>query len=79
MDFDCKAKSIFYRYGKHLMKNHRYAEARKILAEALNIYVEVHGRDDPEVVDLLNNLAAACLQVCYFAKPFRNPRIISKC
>lgn len=47
---------------------HRYAEARQSLTEAHNIYVEVHGRGDPEVVDLLNNLAAACLHVCCFAK-----------
>lgn len=45
------------------MNVHRYAEARSHLAEALNIYVELHGKDDPEVIDLLNNLAAACLQV----------------
>lgn len=46
------------------MKINCYPEARQNLAEALNIYIDVHGKDDPEVVDLLNNLAAVCLEVC---------------
>lgn len=42
---------------------HRYFEARENLSDAYNIYTQLHGKTDAEVVDLLNNLAAACLEV----------------
>lgn len=68
-----------HRYGKHLMGIHRYKEARSYLADAVNIYVELHGKEDPEVIDLLNNLAAVCLQVGYqsysYVFLFNNNRI----
>lgn len=51
-------------YAQLLIKLQRFTEAKKHLSEALALYAEIHGREQPEVVAMLNNLAVVCTHVC---------------
>lgn len=50
-------------YAQLLLQRGRFAEARRLFADALSVYVEIHGREQPDVVALLNNLAVVCTSV----------------
>lgn len=43
-----------------------YAQAKEYFMIALDIYTQIHGRINPEVVSLLNNLAVVCTNVSLF-------------
>lgn len=45
------------------MITNRFVEARKLFTDAFNTYSQIHGKNNPDVADLLNNLAVACLSV----------------
>lgn len=57
---------IQYRsYAQLLMQLGRFAEAKNNFVAALDVYTHIHGRDNPEVVSLLNNLAVVCTNVTF--------------
>lgn len=45
------------------MRKGNFGKSRDLLKRAYEIYTDVHGYGDPEVVDLLNNLSVACTNV----------------
>lgn len=50
-------------YGKFLLKNGNYAEAKERLGIAYDAYVVLKGKTNKEVLDILNNLAFVCSKV----------------
>lgn len=53
----------FFSYGKFSLRKLDFPKARDLLKNAYEIYTDVHEKENPEVVDLLNNLAVACTNV----------------
>lgn len=45
------------------MQKGQYAAAKNYLKKSYDIFVEVNNANDPEVIDLLNNLAVVNIQV----------------
>lgn len=56
---------ISFSYAQLLMQLGHYAEAKVNFADALDIYTQIHGKNNPEVVSLLNNLAVVCTNVIF--------------
>lgn len=56
---------ILFSYAQLLMQLGHYVEAKGHFAEALDIYTQIHGKNNPEVVSLLNNLAVVCTNVMF--------------
>lgn len=54
-------------YAQLLMQLNRFDEAKRNFVDSLAVYTEIHGRNDPEVVSLLNNLAVVCTNVRHLA------------
>lgn len=54
---------IFFSYAQLQMQLGHYAEAKVNFSDALDIYTQIHGKNNPEVVSLLNNLAVVCTNV----------------
>lgn len=52
-------------YALLLMSQNLYNEAKKLLIDAYEIYVKIHGENTVETIDLLNNLAVVCINVKY--------------
>lgn len=50
----------YFSYAQLLMKLGKFIEAKQFFSDALDIYTQIHGKDNTEVVMLLNNLSAAC-------------------
>lgn len=50
-------------YGQLLMDKALFLEAKKLFAEAYEIYVEIHGEKTEEGIMMLNNLSVACTEL----------------
>lgn len=50
-------------YGKFLLRHGKFTEAAERLKSARDVFLQVHGRYDPDYVNLLNDVAVACLHV----------------
>lgn len=54
---------VIFSYGKFLLKHGKFAEAAERLKIARDVFVQVRGRYDPDYVNILNDVAVACLHV----------------
>lgn len=46
-----------FSYGRLLMRRGQYTAAKSYLKKSYEIFTEVNNENDPEAIDLLNNLA----------------------
>lgn len=74
-----KAQPVFnlfaiFSYGKFLLKHGKFAEAAERLKIARDVFVQVRGRYDPDYVNILNDVAVACLHVRHLMSKL--PKII---
>lgn len=52
-----------FSYGKSLLKHGKYAEAADRLKHSREAYVEIQSTNSPDFVNILNDIAMACLHV----------------
>lgn len=59
------SKYQIHSYAQLLMQLNRFEEAKRNFVDSLDVYIKIHGGEDPEVVALLNNLAVVCTNASY--------------
>lgn len=57
-------KLIFFSYAQLLMVQEKFDDAKVCLTQAYDVHCQIHGKNNPEVATLLNNLAVVCTNVC---------------
>lgn len=50
-------------FGKFLLQNGHFVEAKNRLKTSYDVFLQTRGKNNPEFVDILNDLAVACLHV----------------
>lgn len=59
---------LLFSYGRLLMQKGQYALAKSYLVKSHDIFLQVNDAKDPEVIDLLNNLAVVNTHVSWKLK-----------